>query len=224
METYIMEHMREMVHVNSVDICQAETEETECRYSVGPLDINRSAKKAATVMGAELLLDDNEFGALDLLASREGEYVTFDELYKANWELSESRDGKETAHTAIDDLIKKVSFDGCGFMWIDYSPEAGYIFKTRWGNNWSPQSELSSHEPVKGPSEDDTTPVKVIVRRKSRSAEYIAGVSAIAAAIILMLLFLFNTLILKPPDVEPLFKIVEDTNIPLAQPDIEDTG
>ena len=219
-----MEHMRETLHVNSVDICQADTDETGCRYSVGPLDINRAAKKAGTVMGAELILDENEFDILDMLASREGEYVTFDELYKANWKLSESHDGKETARTAIDELIKKVSFDGCGFMWIDYSPEAGYIFKTRWGNNWNPQSEISTIEPAKGASEDDTTPVKVIIRRRSRSAEYIAGVSAIAAAIILMLLFLFNTLILKPPDVEPLFKIVEDTSIPLAQPDIEDTG
>jgi len=224
METFIMGHIREIIHVNSVDICQVDTEETECRYSAGPLDINRSAKKAATVMGAELLLDDNEFGALDMLASREGEYITFDELCKSNWELSESPDDRETARTAIDELIKKVSFDGCGFMWIDYSPEAGYIFKTRWGNNWNPQSEISSIELARGAPEDNTAPVKIKIQRRSRSAEYIAGISAVAAAIILMLLFLFNTLVLKPPDVEPLFKIVEDTSIPLAQPDIEDTG
>ena len=219
-----MEHMGETLHVNNVDVCQADKEETGCRYSVGPLDINRSAKKAGTVMGAELILDDNEFGVLDMLASREGEYVTFDELYKANWELSESHNGKEPARTAIDELIKKVSFDGCGFMWIDYSPEAGYIFKTHWGYNWNPQGRTKSYEPDKEPSEDVATPIRIIARRRSRSAEYIAGISAIAAGIILILLFLFNSPILTTTDVEPLFLVVEDTSIPLAQPDIEDTG
>jgi len=224
METYIMGQIREIIHVNNVDICKADTEETRCRYSAGPLDINRSAKKASTVMGAELILDDNEFGVLDMLASREGEYVTFDELYKANWELSESHDGKETARTIINVLIKKVSIDGYGFMWIDYFPEAGYIFKTHWGDNWNLQSKTRSREHDKGPIEDVRTSQRVTARRRSRSAEYIAGISAIAAGIILILLFLINSPILNPPDVEPFFMVIEDTNIPLTQPDIEDTG
>jgi len=198
METYIMGQIREIMYINNVDICHADTEETGCRYSAGPLDINRPAKKAGTVMGAELILDDNEFGVLDMLASREGEYVTFDELYKTNWDLSENRDSKETAHTKIDDLIKKVSFDGCGFMWIEYSPEAGYIFKTHWGYNWNPQSGIRSNEPDKGPYEDVPTPTNIITRRRSRSAEFIAGIGAIAAGIILILLFLFNCPILNP--------------------------
>ena len=219
-----MEHMTELVNENNVDIYRADIEESGCRYSAGPLYIYRAGKKAGTVMGAELILDDNEFDVLDILASREGEYVSFDELYKMIWGSTESRDSKETARITIDDLIKKVSLDGYGFMWIDYSPEAGYIFKTHWGYNWNPKGGTGSDELEEGSIDDGETPIKIIVRRRSRSAEYIAGIGAIAAAIILMLLFLFNSPILDPPDVEPLFLELEDTNIPLAQPDIEDTG
>jgi len=219
-----MEHMREIMNENDVDLYHTDIEEPAYRYSAGPLNINRSAKIADTVMGAELILDDNEFDVLDILASREGEYVTFSELYTVIWEMSGSRDSKETAHATIDDLIKKVSTDGYGFMWIDYSPEAGYIFKTHWGYNWNSQDGTSSLEPVKGPTEDYTTPIRLTIRRRSRSAEYIAGVGAIAAGIILMLLFLFNSPILNTPETEPLFLVVEDTNVPLAQPNFEDTG
>jgi len=219
-----MEHMKDIIHENSVDNCRADIEESCCRYSAGPLNINRTAKKAGTVMGAELILDDNEFDVLDTLASREGEYVTFDDLYKDIWVLSKSRDGKETAQITIDDLVKKVGLDGYGFMWIDYSPEAGYMFKTHWGYNWKPQNGTGSLEPNEGSTESDAVPIRIIVRGRSRSAELFAGIGAIAAAIILMLLLLFNSPILKPLDVEPLFIEVEDTNVPLAQPDIEDTG
>jgi len=219
-----MEHMREITHENNVDICQADIEESGCTYSAGPLYIYRAAKKAGTVMGAELILDDKEFDVLDILASREDEYVSFDELYEEIWGLSENRDFMETALTMIDDLIKKVSIDGYGFMWIEYLPDAGYIFKTHWGYNWNPQGTISSYELDNGSHEDDAAPVKIIVRRRSRSLEYIAGIGAIAAGIILMLLLLFNSPFLNPPDVEPLFLEIEDINIPLAQPDIEDTG
>jgi len=218
-----MEKMKEIMDENNVDFCQADID-SGCRYSAGPLNINRSAKIAGTVMGAELILDDTEFDVLDILASREGEYVTFDELYKAIWESSENRDGKEIARTIIDDLIKKVSIDGYGFMWIDYSPEAGYIFKTHWGYNWNSQNGKRSLEPDSGSIEDDVTPIKIIVRRRFRSAEYIAGIGAIAAGIILMLLFLFNSPILNTPDAEPLYLVLEDADIPLGLPDFEDSG
>ena len=223
-ETDIMEHMRIITKENNVDDYRSDIEESGCRYSAGPLYINRSGKKASTVMGAELILDDKEFDVLDILASREGEYVTFDELYKEIWGLSEKQDSKAIAATTIDDLIKKVSLDGYGFMWIDYTTEEGYMFKTHWGNNWNPQGRLSSNEQESGSYEVNATPIKIIVRRRSRSVEYIAGIGAIAAAIILMLLLLFNSPILKTTDVDPLFLEVEDTNIPLAQLDFEDTG
>jgi len=219
-----MEYMREIMNENDVDFCRIDIEDYSCRYSAGPLNINRSAKKAGTVMGAELILDDNEFDVLDILASREGEYITFDDLYIEIWEMSGSTDSKETARTTIDDLIKKVSTDGYGFMWIDYSPEEGYIFKTHWGYNWNSRNGTSSLEPIIRPTEDDKTPIRLIIKRRSRRAEYIAGVGAIAAGIILILLFLINSPILNTPDVEPLFLVVEDTNVPLAQPDFEETG
>ena len=219
-----MEHMREIINENDVEFYRMDIEDTGCRYSAGPLNINRTAKKAGTIMGAELILDDNEFNVLDILASREGEYVTFDELYKEIWETSESPDSKETALSTIDDLIKKVSTVGYGFMWIDYSPEAGYKFKTHWGYNWNSKNGTSSLEPIIGTPEDVAAPIRLTIRRRSRSAEYIAGVGAIAAGIILILLFLFNSPILNTPDVEPLFLAIEETDVPLAQPDIEDTG
>jgi len=218
-----MEHIRE-INENNFDILGPDIEEFGCRYSAGPLNINRSAKKAGTVMGSELILDDNEFDILDILASREGEYITLDELYKTIWGITENPDGKEIARTTIDELIKKVSQDGYGFMWIDYSPEAGYIFNTHWGYNWNSRNGTSSLEPIIRPTEDEETPVRLIIRQRSRKAEYIAGVGAIAAGIILMLLFLFNSPILNTPDVEPLFLEVEETDVPLAQPNFEDTG
>lgn len=222
-----MENKDEVTCVYNGDIRKADHEELGCKYSAGPLNINRLAKKAGTVMGAELLLDDNEFDILDFLASREDEYVTFDDLYSAIWEMSESHDGRRTARAKVDGLIKKINHDGHGFMWIEYLTEAGYAFKTHWGYNWKTQSsqgEKSLPTFVSDTQVINGTVIRLIKRHRLRRAELLAGVGAIAAAVILMLLFLFSSPIMNPPDANPFYIEMEDPNVPLASPDFESSG
>ena len=92
------------------------------QYFVGPLNINRQTRQADTVMGTKLLLGENEFDALDKLAEHEGEIFTLEQL--------------NAAHEELGSLMKQVNSKGEGFMWIEYEPEAGYVFKTRWGRAW----------------------------------------------------------------------------------------
>jgi|GEM_PF-3434210 len=108
----------------------------ESLYFVGPLNLNRKTKQANTVMGTELLLDAHSFDALDMLATQENKPLTFEQLYAAVWDAKDGADNRDAALVALNNLIKQVSAAGKGFMWIEYSAEAGYTFGTRWGHNW----------------------------------------------------------------------------------------
>jgi len=257
-----------------------EIETEEYRYTAGPLNLNRYLKRACTIMGRELAISAKEFNALDMLVSREGEYLTFDELYQAVWGKAENPESKENARESIDNLLMQVCNDGEGFMWIEYLHEAGYMFKTHWGKNWDkdvrtdapvltvlpkieviPEVEVMSKDEVmpqveamphitiipqvavmpQADADADTdigtdtatqadtgtatyveptgrSPArKPIQRRRPQIAAVLAGVGAIAAAIILMLLFLFNSPLFNPPEVEdPVYMEIDDPNIPLA--------
>ena len=72
-------------------------------------------------MGTKLYIDGNEFDALDLLATREGEFVTYEQLCAIK--------------PVLKNLIEQVENAGLGFMWIEYKPESGYAFHTRWAGN-----------------------------------------------------------------------------------------
>ena len=87
-------------------------------------------------MGSDIVLGENDFEALFLLALNEGKYVTFQSLYEAAWGKSESTDSLDFASSALENLIKQINRTGDGFMWIEHSPEMGYRFKTAWGHNW----------------------------------------------------------------------------------------
>jgi len=50
------------------------------------------------------------------------------------------------------------------------------------------------------------------------------SIGAVAAALILMMFFLFRTPIFNPTDADPLHVELDDPNIPLVQPDVDDTG
>jgi hypothetical protein len=114
------------------------------QYFAGPLNLNRQIKQATTVMGVELKLNADEFDALDILAAREGEPLSFELLYSAVWESGEYFCEVETAKLKFEKVIMQVEEVGSGFMWIEYKPETGYAFKTLWGHNWKAQKHIKS--------------------------------------------------------------------------------
>ena len=104
-------------------------------YSVGPLSIYRQTKQALTVFGAELILNEYEFHALDMLAERAGEPLTFEVIYTAAWGAATEAYSRDAARLAMENLLKQVAEIGRGFMWIECLPEAEYIFRARWSHN-----------------------------------------------------------------------------------------
>jgi DNA-binding response OmpR family regulator len=144
-------------------------------YIVGPLNLNRRTKRANTVMGEELVLDNNEFDALDILAFNEGEYLTFNQLYQAVWGNTENKKTKEAARSALENLVKQINAAGGEFMWIDHVPGAEYTFNTCWGHKWQQHNEKAvSHKKTYYAVSKD-------MPRKHRKPQYraiLAGVGA----------------------------------------------
>ena len=105
-------------------------------YFVGPLNLNRRTKQATTVMGLKLSLCADEFDALDILAAREDEPMTFDLLYSEVWGARDGSYKRESAYQMLNNLVRKVKDAGAGFMWIEYEAESGYTFRTHWSHNW----------------------------------------------------------------------------------------
>jgi DNA-binding response OmpR family regulator len=105
-------------------------------YVVGPLNIDRRTKQANTVLGAILPLDTAEFEALDMLAARAGEPLTFERLYTAVWAVGDGPCEREAARLSLNHLLRQVNEAGAGFMWMEYEPETGYTLNIRWGRDW----------------------------------------------------------------------------------------
>ena len=74
-------------------------------------------------LGRELNLDEEEFAALDLLASREDEPLAFEQLYRAVWDAGDGTNRRDRARLALEHLLGQVRGAGDGFMWIEYRPE-----------------------------------------------------------------------------------------------------
>ena len=110
-------------------------EDMNKEYSVGPLSLYRDTKQALTVFGTELTLDEYEFRALDMLAERVDEPLTFEMVYTAAWGAAVETYSRDAARQAMENLLKQVTEIGRGFMWIECLPEAGYIFRARWSHN-----------------------------------------------------------------------------------------
>jgi len=128
----------------------------ENRYFSGPLNLYREKKSADTVMGTELILDDKEFDALDMLVAREGEPITFEQIYEAVWDDPDYVDGRDAARAAMWNLIEQVSSAGKGFMRIEYTPEVGYTFRTHWGHNWQTERLYDKKNERPGEQENRT--------------------------------------------------------------------
>jgi len=104
------------------------------QYFAGPLNLNRRDKQATTVTGTQLTLDTDEFNALDMLAAQEGESLTFVRLYEAVWNTGDGSLSRSAARMKLEGLIWKIKETGEGLMWIEYKPETGYSFWTKWGH------------------------------------------------------------------------------------------
>jgi len=101
-------------------------------FCIGPLNLNRQTKKASTTLGTLLLLDENEFDVLYMLATREGESLTLERLYAAVWGAEGGIQEQEAARRILDSLARKVNEAGADFMWIEYASNSGYTFKIHW--------------------------------------------------------------------------------------------
>ena len=110
------------------------------KYFVGPLNIDKQLRIVSTVMGSELNVSENEFDALDMLATRENEPLSFEQLYSALWDVGDGGNYRENARLELNQLTKKVNMAGNGFMWIEKTTDSSYIFHTRWSHNWNQAS------------------------------------------------------------------------------------
>ena len=104
-------------------------------YFVGPLNMDRQAKQAKSVMGTVLPLDDYEFDALDIMAAREDLPISFERLYLEVWKARDCHASQEKAQVQLEYLIEQVRIAGQGFMWIERGTELEYTFHTWWAHN-----------------------------------------------------------------------------------------
>jgi len=173
----------------------------------GPLNLYKKTKHADTVMGTELILDDFQFDALEYLVAREGEPVTFEELYDAVWKETDGACDRDAARESIKHLLEQVRTAGEDYMKIDCSPEKGYTFKTNWGHNW--RSRQPQNEPFVLRSGELIMPRTTMIWGKNLIAGLLAG-AGIAAAIVV---FIFTTVI---SDMTPDLQVIEDGRVPLV--------
>ena len=159
---------------------EAESGVTNEQYFVGPLNLNRATKQADTVMGRKLPLSDKEFEALDMLASHEGESLSFERLYKEVWN---GRGKRETVLAALDNLINEVNLAGGEFMRAECNPEDGYRLTTRWGQaQWS--KNPNSLENTKAVHAGNI--LAAPLRRKEVFKALMIGIAASAAAFVIL--------------------------------------
>jgi len=173
--------------------------------NVGPLNLDRQTKQACTALGAELILEANEFDALDMMAGRVGETLNLEQIYQAIWNEPDGADKRSEAQTALSNVMEQVNANGKGFMRIEYQPENGYTFRVKWGQDWWKEKEPPHKTPVRG--------------RKRRNAAILIACSLMVAAGILAAPGLFKTDIEFQDEQAPL---IENVTIPEGATHTED--
>ena len=157
-------------------------------YFAGPLNLERQTKQASTLMGTKIPLDSCEFDALEMLAVREDEFLTFEQLYTNIWEDECSQD---EAKAKLNRLMIRINEAGKGFMRMEYTPEAGYRFQTRWGHNWHTKESAIDIIPSKKESKRERFD-KPLKKHKRTAKTLIAGLAA-AASVVLIATFGLNS-------------------------------
>ena len=180
------------------------------KYFSGPLNLDRKTKRADTVMGTQLVLDERKFDALDMLVSFDGEPLSFERIYESVWEDPSGSVSPEEARAELEDLIDQVESAGEGFMRIEYVPEAGYSFRTHWGHNW--QTEAPVEDIYALPDDLMALPEKPKKPERRLRAMLLVGAVAAAAAVVLILTSVMNDLAAET-------QVIDDATVPLALPD-----
>jgi len=173
---------------------------SESGYFAGPLNLDREKMTADTALGAVLDLQRHEFDALDMLAMREGEALTFEQLYEAVWKTQDDSIERSAARFDLERLIEKVSLAGEGFMWIDFVPETGYTFRTHWGHNWNTHKSLATqrghtsvHPPGKSAKTADQSPANPTPGIRL-TIQLIAGIAAAVLVLFMLVMVLLNVI------------------------------
>ena len=144
---------------NNIFSDETNTNETNI-LTVGPLSLNESSKLAITAFNDEIQLSADEFDALYILAAHAGRPLA----------------PSAAAEDAFGGVLEKINAAGNGFMWIERSPESGYIFRTSWGSDWSDGrgSGDAKHEKVQR---------RIFVSRLSAAAAAVLVVVAVSLAV-----------------------------------------
>ena len=180
------------------------------KYFSGPLNLDRKSKRADTVMGTQLVLDERKFDALDMLVSLDGEILSFERIYESVWEDPSGSVSPEEALDELKDLIDEVESAGEGFMWIEYVPEAGYSFRTHWGHNW--QADAPGEDIYALPDDLMALPEKPKKPERRLVAALLVGAVAAATAVVMILTSVMNDLAADA-------QVIDDATVPLALPD-----
>ena len=142
-------------------------------FCAGPLNLDMQAKKARTIYGDNLLIDEKTFHALYQLSANEGTAQSFESLYLNGWYEEKSQSGRDAACRALNDLMEQVNAAGHGLMSMEYAPEVGYVFQTIW-----PRNRPVVNMPVAVPDENNTSDAVTPKRRGRRRAALLFGTGA----------------------------------------------
>jgi len=198
---------------------------TEDRYIAGPLNLNRRTKQADTAMGTQIVLKAKDFEALDLLATNEGEYISFEDLYKIAWGTSKETASISHAKASLNNLVSQVNTAGNKFMQIENNQKGSYKLITHWGNSWKNRNNTARETLNTSASSNNKThkSTKPNIESKKRRFSYKtlltgAGVIAVVALITLLL---YLTGVISQSATEPLYIDIEEPGVPLAAPNVE---
>ena len=114
-------------------------ERCEC---YGPLNFELH-KNRITTINRELIFSENEFNALLFMARREGERLSFEQIYASVWVSPRCPDTPETRQAARGDIGRaamRLTAAAGGFSWIELISGGVYVFHTNWGPGFN--SEL----------------------------------------------------------------------------------
>lgn len=95
---------------------------------LGPLVMD-NRKSRARLFDVDLMLSENEYNALFLLAQRPNEVMTFEALYWAVWEASDQSEHRLAARREMDTVVTRINALGKGVVWITVLPDEAFVLK-----------------------------------------------------------------------------------------------
>lgn len=96
-------------------------------WESGPLALD-TLKSRAYIGNVDLGLTEEQFNALYLLVQREGEAMSFEELYKAVWEPLDECGRREEAQMSLVHLAEQCTALGKGEIFVEMPAKGSYRF------------------------------------------------------------------------------------------------